>query len=193
MCAVGLAVGVVLVVGAVGLAQAPNPAVVAARKDILDVAKAVEDGKGDKVVQAKVKAIKNKPTDLEDLMKVFKMHKKAGIGFGPKPTPDSGIEVKINELQRNANGPAAAALKKDSEDLVKMAYVTMAMAEITKPHFIKPVNGKGKKDWDKWLDDQKQSSVDLIAAVRRGNAKAVAAAAKKLQDSCTECHAAFRN
>jgi len=189
--ALGLAVGAALVVGVV-VAQNPNPAVVAARKDVLDVTKAVEDGKGDKAIQAKAKAIKAKGIDLDDLMAVYKTRRKGGLGFGAKPADDSGIEKKIAELQRNARGPAPAALKKDSEDLVKMAHVTQAMAEITRPHFAKPMNGKGKKDWDNWLDDQEKASKDLIAAVRAMNPKAVAQAAKKLQDSCTECHAAFR-
>jgi len=189
--ALGLALGAALVLGTVVLAQ--NPAQAAARKDILDVAKAVEDGKTDKAIQAKVKAIKVKGTDLEDLMRVYKPRQKAGLGFGAKPAADSGIEMKIIELQRNARGPAAAALKRDSEDLVKMAYVTLAMAEITRPYFVKPRNGKGNKDWQKWLDDQRQASIDLIAAVKAQNAKAVAQAAKKMVDSCTECHAAFRN
>src|SRR5262249_52422121 len=105
---------------------------------------------------------------------------------------DSGIEMKIIELQRNARGPAAA-LKKDSEDLVKMAYVTLAMAEITRPYFTKPQNGKGNKEWQKWLDDQKQASIDLITAGKAQNGKAVAQAARKMLDSCTECHSAFRN
>jgi len=190
--ALGVAVGAALVVVTVSLAQAPNPAVVAARKDILDVAKAVEDGKGNKAIQAKAKAIKNKGVDLEDLMAVFKTQQKGGLGFGARPAGNSGIELKIAELQRNARGPALAALKKDGEDLVKMAYVAQAMAEITRPHFAKPMNGKGKKDWDNWLDDQEKASRDLIAAVKAANPKAVALAAKKLQDSCTECHAAFR-
>jgi hypothetical protein len=189
--ALGLAVGAALVVGVV-VAQNPNPAVVAARKDVLDVTKAVEDGKGDKAIQAKAKAIKNKGVDLEDLMQVYKTRQKNGLGFGAKPANNSGIELKIQELQRNARGPAVAALKKDSEDLVKMAHVTLAMAEITRPHFNKPMNGKNKKDWDKWLDDQAQASKDLIAAVKAVNPKGVALAAKKMQDSCTECHAAFR-
>jgi len=187
--ALGVAVGAALVAVTAVVAQNPNPAVVAARKDVLDVAKAVEDGKGDKVIQAKAKAIKGKGTDLEDLMAVYKTHKKGGLGFGARPAADSGIEKKIAELQRNARGPAPAALKKDTDDLVKMAYATMAMAEITRLYV---PNGKANKDWQKWLDDQKQASVDLIAAVRAANPRGVALAAKKLQDSCTECHATFR-
>jgi len=191
--AIGLAVGAALVLGTVGLAQNPNPAQAAARKDVLDVAKAIEDGKGNKAIQAKAKAINVKGTDLADLMRVYKIRRKAGLGFGAKPADDSGIEMKIMELPRNARGPAEAALKRDSEDLVKMAHVTLAMAEIARPYFNKPANGKGKKDWNKWLDDQEQASKDLIAAVKARNGRAVAAAAKKLQTSCTECHAAFRN
>jgi hypothetical protein len=190
---IGLAVGTALVVATVVVAQLPNPAQAAAQKDVLDVAKAIEDGKGNKAIQAKVKAIKGKGTDLADLMWVYKNRQKAGLGFGAKPADDSGIEKKILELQRTARGPAAAALKRDSEDLIKMAYVTLAMAEITRPYFNKPANGKGRMAWNKWLDDQEKASRDLIAAVKAENPKAVAQAAKNLLNSCTECHAVFRN
>jgi len=68
----------------------------------------------------------------------------------------------------------------------------MAMAEITKPHFTKPMEGKNKKAWDRWLDDQKRASTDLIDAVQKQNGPAAAKAASQVLASCTECHKVFR-
>src|SRR5690349_14086181 len=82
--AIGLAVGAALVVGAVAIAG-DKAEEEAARKDILDVAKAIEDGKGAKAIQAKVKAIKAKGYELDVLMLVYKTKQKGGLGFGEKP------------------------------------------------------------------------------------------------------------
>jgi len=182
----GLALGVALVVATVGVAQnqKADP-----QKDVLDVARVIEEGKGANAVQAKVKAIKAKGYDLDELMKVYKLKEKGGLGFGEKPAAKSGIEAKIQALTK---GLPAATLKKESKDLLKLADVNLAMAEITRPHFVKPMEGKGKKDWDKWLDDQAKASKDLIDAVKAQDGKAVAKAARQLQNACTECHATFR-
>src|SRR5262249_23078891 len=113
-------------------------------------------------------------------------------GFGPNPAANSGIEAKLDELQRLPKGPAPRVLKRDAKDLIKMAHVTMAMAEIAKPHFHKPMEGKNKKAWDRWLDDQKQASKDLIDAVAKQNGPAVSQAAGRVLASCTQCHKVFR-
>jgi hypothetical protein len=183
---IGSAVGVALLLGAVALAG-DKAEEEAARRDVLDVARAIEDGKGAKVIQAKANAIKAKGYDLDVLMLVYKTKQKGGLGFGAKPATDSGIEKKIMELQRNAKGPAPAALKRDSQDLLQMAYVTWAMAEITRPHF-NPAGGKGRAAWNGWLNDQAQASKDLIAAVKAQNGKAVAGAARRMRGSCIDCH-----
>ena len=109
-----------------------------------------------------------------------------------KPDPKSGVEAKIIALQRTERGPSAAVLKKEAADIIKLAEVNMAMAEIAKPYFTKAAEGKGKKDWDKWLDEQKKASEDLIKAVKASDSKAVAKAAKELLASCTDCHSVFR-
>jgi len=165
---------------------------IAARKDVLDVLKAVESGKGDKDLENLAAGIKKKDVELNNLMKVYKNKDKGGLGYGVKPDAKSGIESKIIELQRNARGPAVATLKKEKNDLIKLAQLNIAMSEIARPHFQKPMEGKGKKDWDKWLDDQKAASKELIEAVKKEDGKGVAKAAKELLNSCTECHSIFR-
>jgi hypothetical protein len=198
--AIGLAfaLAVTLAFAAVGTAQKEEKdkkdkvakEVLDARKDILDLTKTIESGKKDAVAN-KVAAIR-KGHDLDSLMKIYQIHEKGGLGYGEKPDAKSGVEAKIIALQRNPRGPSPAVLKKESADLLKLAYVNIAMAEIAKPFFNKPMEGKGKKEWDGWLDDQKKASEDLVKAVKAEDSKAVAKAAKALLDSCTDCHAVFR-
>jgi hypothetical protein len=176
--AIGLVLGAASVLALSAMAPAQDerdPAVKAARKDIL--AKAAPRG--------------GKPA-LEDLMKVLALQRRGGLGFGKGLDPESGIEKKIIELQRNARGPSKQTLEKESKDLIDLANRTLAMAELTRPYFVKPMEGKGKKDWDRWLDEQKKASRDLLAAVRKEDGKAVSKAAKELLATCTDCHAHFR-
>jgi len=191
---IGLAIGaaLTLALAAVGTARDKEEDA-KAQKEVLEVAKAVEKGKSDKELAAMAKDIKdNKNMELDSLMKVYKNKNKGGVGFGEKPTDDSGIELKITALQRSERGPSAATLKKEGKDIIKMAYLNIAMAEIAKPHFNKPMEGKNKKDWDKWLDDQKKAAKDLIEAVKKEDGKAVSKAAKEMLNACTECHSVFR-
>jgi len=189
----GLSVGVALTLAfaAVGVARdkEDDEDTLNARKEVLDVVKAVEDGKGDKELAAKAEAIKKKDIELNYLMKVYKLKEKGGIGFGEKPTSTSGMEAKIIALQKPL---AKATIKKESKDLIKLAHLNIAMSEIARPHFQKPMDGKTRKDWDKWLDEQKAAAKELIEAVKKEDGKAVAKAAKDLLATCTECHAAFR-
>ena len=191
---IGLAAGaaLTLALAAVGTARDKEDDA-KAQKEVLEVAKAAEKGKGDKDLATMAKDIKEKKNlELDSLMKVYKNKNKGGVGFGEKPAADSGIESKIQALQRTERGPSAATLKKEGKDIIKLAYLNIAMAEIAKPHFNKPMEGKNKKDWDKWLDDQKKAAKDLIEAVKKEDGKAVAKAAKEMQNACTECHSVFR-
>jgi Cytochrome C' len=194
--AIGVAVGVALTLAlaAVGTARdkEDDKDTVEARKEVLDVVKAVEEGKDDKALASKAKAIKDKDVELNYLMKVYKLKEKGGVGFGDKPEPKSGIEAKIIELGRTERGPSVATLKKEGKEIIKLAQLNVAMAEIAKPHFGKPMDGKNKKDWDKWLDEQKAAAKELIEAVKKEDGKAVAKAAKEMLATCTECHSHFR-
>jgi len=192
----GLAVGVALTLAlatATTARQQVDKDVLEARKDVLEVFEAVKGGKADKDLAAKAAAIHKKGVDLNNLMAVYKIKEKGGVGFGEKPDAKSGVEAKIIALQRTERGPSATLIKKEKDDLIKLARLNVAMAEIARPHFPGPKGGKNKKDWDKWLDDQKKASKDLMAAVNKGDGKAVSKAAKDLLATCTECHETYRN
>jgi len=201
---IGLAVGVALtlVLTAGGAArddkdkkdkEEEDKDVVGARKEVLDVVKLVEGGKDDKALAGKAAEIHKKSIDLTYLMAIYRIKEKGGIGFGEKPDDKSGIEAKIIALQRNKRGPAPATLKKEAKDLIKLAQVNVAMAEIARPHFPGDKGGKTKKDWNKWLDDQKKAAKELMEAVKKEDPKGVAKAAADLLNACTECHAEYKN
>src|SRR5262245_28649542 len=127
--AIGLAVGVALTLALSPLVStARDKESDNAQKDVLDVVKLVEAGK-DKDVTTKVAAIKKKDVELNHLMHVYKLKEKGGLGFGEKPEDKSGVEAKIIALQRG-KGPSAMVVKKEAKDLIKLAHVNIAMAEI---------------------------------------------------------------
>lgn len=191
--ATGLAVGaaLVLALSAAGVAhddEHEDKETLEARKEVLDVLKAVEDGKDDKVLAAKAEAIRKKGVELSALMKAYKRKEKGGIGYGKKPDDKSGIEAKIIELARGNKGPSAETLRKEKKDLIKLAQLNLAMAEIARPHFRRPYKTVTREVWNRAIDDQKQAAKDLIEAVKKEDGKAVARAAKELLNSCYECH-----
>lgn len=190
---IGLAVGAALTLAwtAVGTARykADDEDVVAARKEVVDALKMVETGKG-KDLEAKATAIKKKDMDLNNLMiAAYKPKDKGGIGFDAA----NGMEKKLIDLAKDT--PTKAALKKEKLDLIKLAQLNIAMAEVAKPHFNKPKGGKTQKDWDNWLKEQKKSAQELLDEVKKDNPdpKVVSKVAKNLQNSCSECHSAFRD
>jgi len=194
--AIGLAVGVALTLAmtAAGVARDKEDDE-AARKDVLDVLKAVEGGKDDKELAAKADAIKKKDYELNNLMKVYKLKEKGGLGFGPEET--SGIEQRIIQLEKLPRGLSPATLKKEKKELVKLARLNLAMAEIARPWYDNfkdagKKEGKTKKDWDKYVEDQKKASKDLLEAIEKEDGKAVSKIAKELLASCTDCHSGFR-
>lgn len=200
MYAIGLAIGVTLTLALSAVSarddkdkkEEIDKDVLEARKHVLDVFESVKGDKGDKVIATKAAAIQKKGVSLNDMMQIYKIKEKGGLGFGEKPDDKSGIEAKIIALQRTERGPPAATIEKEKDDLIKLAQLNIAMAEIAKPHFAEAKEGKGKKEWDGWLDDQKKASKALIEAVNKKDSKAVAKAAKEMLKACTDCHEVFR-
>jgi cytochrome c556 len=109
---------------------------------------------------------------------------------GGKPT--DGLESKINALDKKKTIPAAT-VEKESEALIQMAKINIAMAEITKPYFQKPKGGKGKKDWEGHSDAMKKASQDLIKAVKAKDGTKVKTALGNINNACNNCHSDFRD
>ncbi len=160
----------------------------AAQKDIVDLAKDVESGKID---PKRAAAIRKKYEDLQDVMTVFKPRGKVGLGVGPVAEFD-GIEIKLRNLRRGAL--SKAALDKESADLIKMAYVNLAAAEIVE-HYApakKNKEGKSAKEWKQHTADWKKASKEFVDAVKKKNPAAVKKAAGSIDEACVSCHNDFK-
>jgi hypothetical protein len=157
-----------------------------ARADVLDVVKDIEAGKD---VTKKVDALRKKYEDLENIMKVFKPRDAGGVGIGPKVEKADGIEFKIINLGKEALPPAKLA--KEKGELLKMAYLNVAMAKITH----KFVGTKKPALWKKYSQDMEKHSKELLeelkkAAPNPGNIKKIAF---NLSASCSKCHSDIRD
>jgi cytochrome c556 len=160
----------------------------AAAKDIADLAKQIESGKDVKDLVAK---IDKKYEDLKPLMDAaFKPRYKHGIGVGPMGKGD-GIELKIQTMGKRALQPAT--LEKQKDALIKMAYINLAIAEVTMLRKIKPKGGKGIKEWQQHTSDMKKATEELLKAVKGGSGAEVKKASVNLEASCTNCHSDFRD
>jgi len=130
-----------------------------------------------------------KKAELGNIMQVFKPRKSTGLGIGPK---GEGIEPKIISLSKRTL--SKGDLARQSDDLVKAAEVSRAVAEVTvyfTPKEKQP--GKDPADWKKYTEDMKQGSQELIKAVKSGDPKQVRSAATNLNAACSDCHSKFRD
>ncbi len=135
-----------------------------------------------------------KKYSLDELMHVFKLRTKGGIGAGDKAgaiLPD-GIEAKLPSLMKKA--PDKADLAKNGKAYAHMGDVSLILAELTEAHT--PKEKKGEKDpkkWKEFVEKMRQGSKDLSASSLKGDSDGVKKGAKMLSDSCVECHGIFRD
>jgi Cytochrome C' len=156
---------------------------------------AVQNGKGVAVAQAAAVLDKNADEKLKRIMwAAYKPRDQGGLGVGSVPgaiRPD-GVEAKIISMAKKPL--PAAQLEKESADLIKMAEVAKAIAEMADLHT--PKQNAPKKpiaDWKKFNKLQKDSAKELIDAVKANDPDKVLDATKNLYSSCTNCHSVFRD
>ncbi len=131
--------------------------------------------------------------DFEDVMHLFALRTKKGLGVGAKPgavTPD-GIEKKVEVLADK--GIPADKLPAEADALAKMGNDIAALGEITIAK--KPAKDEGKKkmaDWVKWATDMRDAGLALADAAKKKDAVALKKAADRANTSCTKCHDVFR-
>ncbi len=134
-----------------------------------------------------------KDADLGHVMHVFKPRDKGGVGVGSKAggiTPDS-IELMIIAMAKKA--PAKTELTKHAADYAKMADVTRAVAEVALIRVPAPAAGKKPEDWKKFSEQMKAGAQELKDTLKDADPKKLKAAAGKLNASCNDCHAIFRD
>jgi hypothetical protein len=161
-----------------------------ALKKLID---AVETNKDAKEV-SKLANDLNKKTDLKHIMwAAYKPREKGGLGVGAKAgviRPD-GVEAKLISMSKKPM--PAKQLEKESEDLIKMAEVSKAIAEIADLNT--PKKDEPKKpitDWKTFNKRQKDSTKDFSDAVKAKDPDKLLDATKNLYSSCTNCHSVFR-
>ena len=151
--------------------------------------------KGDKATATKeAQALARKKVgELEELMNSFRPRRRKGLGVGSKPgvvVPD-GIEQKLNGIARNGITPQE--LQKEGAALAEAAWMTAALAEVTK--YMGPTKDRGKKTRARWLQYATGLSGgvrDLAAAAKKMDVKGVNAAVVAITNNCNTCHAVFR-
>jgi hypothetical protein len=152
--------------------------------------------KNDAALKAEGEALAKKYQNLGQLMSLFKKRtpQEGGLGVGKEAGaihPD-GIEAKIKALAQKA--PSTAELEEQSDALLRMTQVTIAVAEVTKHkcEVDKKVGYLDPLDWNRWSEGMQQSSLDLADAVRNKDGARAQVAAAKLYSTCTSCHRVFR-
>ncbi len=162
------------------------------KTSVLKIAAAIEKGNS-KVAVDEAQALAKSVEDIEDVMAVFKLREKNGLGVGTKPNaiiPD-GIELKLIGMGRDA--PGQATVNKEAEALEKMAYVIAAVAEvaIAKPP-LKDEGKKKRKDFIRWAKDMRAAAPGLAAAAKSKSPAEIQKAAAKINSTCTTCHSVFK-
>jgi len=206
------ALSAVLVVGG-GLLVIVRPGLAAdddekkAKEGVLKIAKALEENKKDvatKQAEEMVKSLndsKGEPLDLAELaMNVMKLRTDEGFGFGAKPGKDpktDGIEEKISALVDKELTKEELAAQYD--DLATMGYAIAAVAHVAQakgmPTDVKKKDPKkfNKEEWKKWSEGLSKEGLALadLAKSKKATPEEIQTAARKLKDTCTNCHNTF--
>jgi hypothetical protein len=187
-----LAILVVLALGGWAWLYVPDRGPAA---DIQRLADRVAD-KNEGAFKREAQAVAKKYTNLRPLMPLFKKRtdKGGGLGVGKQAgviQPD-GIDEKIKSLAKTA--PSLSELEQQSDALVRMTQVTIAVAEVAKHkcEVEKKVGYLDPADWARWTEMMQQSSLELAEAVTARDGIRVQAAAVRLSLSCNSCHRIFR-
>jgi len=132
--------------------------------------------------------------EMEELMHMFQLRSKKGLGAGVKAgavMPD-GIEKKVEALADKAI--PAKQLGDEAQGLEEMSYHMAAIAAVAAqaPPIDKDMGKKKIKDWVKWSDDLRDASIALADAAKAKNGAGVKSAADKANTTCNKCHDVFR-
>ena len=134
-----------------------------------------------------------KKVQMEDLMHLFALRTKRGLGVGSKAgaiNPD-GIERKLTDLAKKPLPPKQLA--DEAQALTEMGYSMAALACVAsaKPPD-KDEGKKKKKDWITWSEELRDASLQLATAAKDKKADDLHKAATKADGACTKCHDVFR-
>jgi hypothetical protein len=152
----------------------------------------------DKDIAAKAKAVRDK-NDIEFVMHQMKPRGKGGMGVGVKGPPaylgekKDSIELAVIDFATRRKALPAEDIKATQEDLLQLARVTQAIAEINMHNPAPPKPGAKPANWTLYNKEMKAGSQDLTAAIKAGDAEKFKTAAVRLNNSCVNCHMEFRD
>jgi hypothetical protein len=142
------------------------------------VLKDIEKFIGKPVPAKDAAAFAMKHDDLEEVMGIFKTKDKGGLGF----------EKRVQELDKKA--PTKAELAKEAKELERMAELSRIVGELASAYA--PEGAAKAAQWKKFAAEMAKESQAFQKAVKTGNPAVVHKAARKLNDSCIECHKVFK-
>src|SRR5262249_31351355 len=154
-------VGAALLLG-VALLSAPARGADDEEKEVKAAAEAVKKLAGNldaKDVEKQAADIAKKH-DIEYVMHQFKPRNKGGLGIGEQPIPGmkDSIELAIIDFS-GKKAPNAETIKQNQADLIKMAQITQAIAEINQHNKVPPGKANPGK-WKTYNNDMKAGAKD---------------------------------
>lgn len=161
-------------------------------KNIKALAKFSSSIQGSLLAPADVAMLKPRGASLDDLMEIFRTKAKGGEGihlelqYHPKLKNTNGIESLLGAL--SAKKLSAENVDKVAKELPNLAYRIAVVGAITYEY-------APAKDTPKWRDlsnQMRDASMALAEAGKKKNADGIHKAATSLENSCTECHRAFK-
>jgi hypothetical protein len=188
-----LAAGMWLVTAAgSGRAAADDAETKQAREATLKVAELIAKKNYD-AAKTEAKAVAKKVDDIEKVMQTLKLRSQGGVGFGPKPgafTPD-GIEAKLINMRRALSDKD---LNAQADSWMHAADLMAAVAEVAIAKGAPKLGGKRKaEDWATWSKDMRDAALGLRGAVEKKNPADVKDWVVKLNTSCNNCHAIWKD
>lgn len=200
---VRLSIASIALVAGLALIYVSSPTQAAAQvKDMKDatqkIADAIKKGDNDGAKKIAVATAKDKALvdDIPDVMRMFKIRKKLGLGFGAQPLPNElkdGIEAVIRDLSsKGVPGGFAKQLPAYEE----MGYHIAALGELSAASINHAPIGAGKKTKKAWTDMSEEMRVLGVAfskAAAGKNADNIKTAATKVNENCNRCHSIFKD
>jgi hypothetical protein len=115
-----------------------------------------------------------------------------------KPGKDGGLDSTGIEKRLIAMGKkplTAPQVASESDGLAKLGNQVAAIAEVArvKCPVQKKEGAKDPKDWDKWCAEMNQAAQEFAAAAKAKDAAKLKTVTNKLNSTCSECHAVFRD
>ncbi|MBI1830576.1 MAG: cytochrome c [Planctomycetes bacterium] len=147
---------------------------------------------GSILAPADVAMLKPRGASLDDLMEIFRNKAKGGEGihlelqYHPKLKNTNGIESFLGAL--SAKKLSDENMDKVAKELPILAYRVAVVGAITNEY-------APEKEAPKWRElsiQMRDASLALADAAKKKNADGIHKAAASLENSCTECHRAFK-